>query len=287
MRYRAYFSVTKPATVALLLFTSVAMMLTAHLVEGADPGLLIWVLAVLSVYLSTSGTNAVTCYIDRDVDRIMRRTERRPIPCDYIRPDERAAIFGVLLIVAGLILAVPVGLLFLVIGLIGAMDTIFVYSYGLKRRTPWNIILGGFGGGLPALGGWVAVTGSVSLVSLLAFSLVVAWIPGHIWSLALLYKDDYSNARIPMLPLVTSVKRTLRCIASTVLIMFGISLSLAFLGDFGLVYTAVAVLLGIPALALGFLLVMRPTKRYSRLLFKFSSPYLFLLFLAMIVDALI
>jgi len=271
--------------VALLLFTSIAMMLTARFVEGADPGVAIWILAILSVYLTTSGTNAVTCYIDRDVDRAMERTQKRPIPRDQIRPDRHAALFGGTLVVAGLVLAVPVGLLFLFIGILGVVDTVVVYSAGLKRRTSWNVILGGFGGGLPALGGWVAITGSVDLVPLMAFSLVVAWTPGHIWSLALLYKDDYSKAKIPMLPMVTSTKRTLRCIASTVVLMFGISLSLALLGDLGLTYAISAIALGIPALAISILLVLRPTKRNSKLLFKFSSPYLFLLFLAMVIDS--
>lgn len=287
MRYRAYFSLTKPATVALLLFTSVAMMFTAHFMEGANPGLPIWVLAVLSVYLATSGTNAVTCYIDRDVDRIMKRTRKRPIPSEFIRPDRRAAVFGGVLVITGLAFATPVGFLFLLIGILGVLDTVFVYSAGLKRRTPWNIVLGGFGGGLPALAGWVAITGSISLIPILAFSLVVAWIPGHIWSLALLYEDDYSKAKVPMLPVVTSTTKALRCIASTVLIMFGISLLLALFGGLGFVYLTSAVLLGIPAIALGFLLVLQPNKRNSRLLFKFSSPYLFLLFLAMIIDSLI
>lgn len=285
MNYRAYFSLTKPATVALLLFTSIAMMFTAHFLEDIGPSLLIWILAVLSVYTATSGTNAVTCYIDRDIDRIMERTQKRSIPKDLIQPDRRAAIFGGVLIFIGLALAVPVGLLFLLIGVLGVFDTVVVYSTGLKRRTPWNIILGGFGGGLPALGGWVAVTGSLDLIPILAFSLVVAWIPGHIWSLALLFEDDYSKAKIPMLPMVTSTKRTLRCIASTVVLMFGISLSLALLGDLGLTYAISAIALGIPALAISILLVLRPTKRNSKLLFKFSSPYLFLLFLAMVIDS--
>lgn len=287
MNCRAYFSLTKPATVALLLFTSVAMMFTAHFMKNTGPSLFVWILSVLSVYAATSGTNAVTCYIDRDLDRTMKRTQKRPIPKDLIHPDRRAAIFGLVLIVMGLALAIPVGTLFLLIGLLGVFDTVIVYSAGLKRRTPWNIILGGFAGGLPALGGWVAITGSLDLVPIMAFSLVVAWIPSHIWSLALLYEDDYSKARIPMLPLVTSKERCLRCIASTVLVMFSISLSLTFLGGLGLVYTISAVALGIPALAIGFLLVLRPTKRNSWLLFKFSSPYLFLLFLAMMVDSIL
>jgi protoheme IX farnesyltransferase len=198
MNYRAYYSLTKPATVALLLFTSVAMMFTAHLVKEADPGVTIWVLAILSVYVTTSGTNALTCYVDKDVDRIMERTQRRPIPRDEIRPDRRAALFGGALVAAGLVLAFPVGLLFVFIGILGVVDTVVVYSAGLKRKTPWNIILGGFSGGLPALGGWVAITGTIELIPLMAFSLVVAWIPGHIWSLALLYEDDYSKAGIPM-----------------------------------------------------------------------------------------
>jgi protoheme IX farnesyltransferase len=284
MNQRAYFALTKPATVVLLLFTSVAMMFTAHLVRDADPGIIIWVLAILSVYLTTSGTNALTCYIDKDVDRIMERTQKRPIPRDLIGSDRHAAFFGGALVVAGLVLAIPVGFLFTLIGVLGVVDTVIVYSAGLKRKTPWNIILGGFSGGLPALGGWVAITGTVDLIPVIAFCLVVAWIPGHIWSLALLYESDYSKAGIPMLPVVTSATRSLRCIASTVIIMFVLSLLLAFVDGLGPVYTGSAILLGVPALVLGFLLAFRPTKANARLLFKFSSPYLFLLFLMMVID---
>ena len=286
MKPRAYFALTKPSTVALLLFTAVAMMFTAHLVSDADPGTAVWVAAILSIYLTTSGTNALTCYIDRDVDRIMERTQGRPLPMNEI-PDVRAAYFGVALVIAGLALALFVGLLFAFIGVLGVLDTVVVYSAGLKRRTPWNIILGGFAGGLPALGGWVAIAGSIGLLPLLAFCLVVAWIPGHIWSLAILYESDYSRAGVPMLPVVSSTAKSLRCIASTVLIMVAVSLLLAFVDGLGLVYTAVAVLLGVPALLLGFLLATRPTKENARLLFKYSSPYLFLLFLFIVIDALL
>ena len=286
MQLRAYFSLTKPATVALLFFTALAMMITAHFLRDGQAGAFVWVAAILSVYLSTSGTNAVTCYLDRDVDRIMTRTQGRPIPRDLIQPDERAAAFGVALIVAGLLFGTLVNVWFLLIGILGVLDTVVVYSAGLKRRTSWNIILGGLGGGLPALGGWVAIAPSLDVIPVLAFALVVAWTPGHIWSLALLYEEDYRQAKIPMLPVVTETKRTLRCIASTTMIMVGVSVAMAVFGGLGLAYSLAAVILGVPALVLGLLLALRPTKRSSKTLFRFTSPYLALLFLMIVLDSM-
>lgn len=286
MRVVPYLSLTKPATVALLLFTSVASMLIAYFVNNRSPETLIWTLAILSVYFSCSGTNAVTCYIDKDIDGIMERTSNRPIPQGMIYPNTLAAIFGASLIALGLMLASFVGPLFLLIGFLGIFDTVVVYSAGLKRRTPWNIVIGGFGGGLPALAGWVAVTGSISILALLLFCLVVAWIPGHIWSLVIMYREDYEKARVPMLPIVLKEERALRCIASTAIVLFLLSISVWMTGAFGWSYLSVAILLGLGLLLLAGRLVIRPTKKNAYMLFKFSSPYLFALFLSMVLDAL-
>ena len=135
--------------------------------------------------------------------------------------------------------------------------------------------------------GWSAVTGTVSLLSILLASLVVLWIPGHIWSLAIFTRNDYERARVPMLPVVTKLSIALRCIVSTVALMVPFSLWIFFVGNFGLIYLAVAVVFGIAVLYVNFELFVHPDDKMAYKAFKISSPYLFTLFLAMTIDSFV
>jgi len=168
---------------------------------------------------------------------------------------------------------------------LGVVDNVVVYSMLLKRRSPWNIILGGVSGGLPVMFGWSAVTGSVSLLPVLLASLVVLWIPGHIWSLAIFTKSDYERAKVPMLPVVTKLSTALRCIVSTVALMIPFSLWIFFVGNFGLIYLVVAIVFGIAVAYVNLQLFVQPDDKLAYKAFKISSPYLFTLFLAMIFDS--
>jgi protoheme IX farnesyltransferase len=170
---------------------------------------------------------------------------------------------------------------------LGVLDNVVVYSLLLKRRSPLNIILGGISGGLPVMFGWSAVANSVELLPILLAALVVLWIPGHIWSLAIFTKDDYKRAKVPMLPVVTKLSTALRCIVSTVVLMIPLSLWVYLEGGFGLVYLLVAVLFGIWVLYINLKLFLHPDDKMAYKAFKVSSPYLFALFLAMIIDSLI
>jgi heme o synthase len=174
---------------------------------------------------------------------------------------------------------------------LGILDNVGVYSFLLKRRSALNILLGGFSGGLPVMFGWSAVTrgpiGSLPLapVPLLMAGLVFVWIPVHIWFLAVSYRSDYSRAGIPMLPVVVGSETALRLITIFSLIMVPFSLALYILGYFGAVYGIVALVSGV-AMAVGSLWVLyKPTDTNAWKMFKISSPYLFLLFTAMIIDA--
>jgi len=280
---RNYVEVTKPKTVLLLVFTSVATMAIAALGNGwLAPTRL--VTAVMAITASTAGCNTVTCYIDRDIDAIMRRTNHRPIPSGRISPPERALLWGLLLIVTGVVIGFWINLVSSVIILLGVLDNVVVYSVLLKRRNPLNIVLGGFSGGLPAMFGWTAVTGTINVLSVLLAGLVVLWIPSHIWSLALLSKDDYARAGVPMLPVVMKEKSALRCIVATVILMIPFSLAVYWEGGFGWIYATSAIVLGLVVLVLNLHLFAYPTKENAYRAFKVSSPYLFLLFLSMVLD---
>jgi protoheme IX farnesyltransferase len=283
---RNYVEVTKPPIVALLVFTSVATMVVAWIRTLQAFDFRLFVEAVVAITSASAGCDVLTSYIDRDIDAVMHRTKHRPIPSGRIRA-RRALLWGLLLSTIGLAVALMINeLAFLWIG-VGGVDNVIVYSLLLKRRSPWNIILGGISGGLPVMFGWSAVTRTVSLLPVLLASLVVLWIPGHIWSLAIFTRDDYERARVPMLPVVTKLATALRCIVSTVVLMVPFSLWIFFVGNFGLIYLGVAVVFGTAVLYVNFELFVHPDDKMAYKAFKISSPYLFTLFLSMMIDSLL
>jgi len=280
-----YVEVTKPPIVLLLVFTSFATMIVAWSQTQLPFAAPVLIVGIASITAASAGCDTLTSYVDRDIDRIMHRTRHRPIPSGRIAPN-RALAWGLFLAFVGLILAFLLNPLSFVWIFLGVLDNVVVYSLLLKRRSSLNIILGGVSGGLPVMFGWSAVTNGVSLLPILLAALVVLWIPGHIWSLAIFTKDDYQRARIPMLPVVTKLRTALRCIVSTIVLMVPFSLWIYFAGHFGLVYLAVAILFGGWVLYINMKLFFHPNNEMAYKAFKVSSPYLFTLFLAMIIDSL-
>ena len=277
--------VTKPPIVLLLVFTSFATMIVAWTQTHLSLQPLLLIAGLASITAASAGCDTLTSYVDRDIDKIMHRTKHRPIPSGRIAPN-RALTWGLLLASVGLILAFVINPLSFLWIFLGVLDNVVVYSLLLKRRSSLNIILGGVSGGLPVMFGWSAVTNGISLLPILLAALVVLWIPGHIWSLAIFTKDDYKRAHIPMLPVVTKLRTALRCIVSTVVLMVPFSLWIYFAGHFGLVYLAVAILFGAWVLYINMKLFFQPNNEMAYKAFKASSPYLFTLFLAMIIDSL-
>jgi protoheme IX farnesyltransferase len=278
----AYVEVTKPASVFLLGFTALATMIVAAGGWGFPLGL--FITALFAVALGCAGANTITCYIDRDMDQVMERTKRRPLPSGRIRPPQRALYWGVLLTAVSLLLAWTINPLTFVLGLLGFVDNVLVYSLLMKRRSPLNVILGGFSGGLPALVGWTAVNNSLNLAALLIAAIVVLWIPNHIWNLAIFYTEDYRKVSVPMLPAVFSLEKTIRCTVATVVLMYACSLALYFVGGFGLIYLGIAFVFGLLMTVSNVVLLLKPSRERAWVMFKLSSPYLFVLFLAMMLD---
>jgi len=281
----AYVEVTKPASVLLLVFTGLAAMIVAAGGLDLPPGLLLRIVPALA--LGCAGANTLTCYLDRDMDQVMERTRRRPIPSGRIRPPERALLWGLLLTVISLALAWTISPLVFLLGLLGFADNVLVYSLLLKRRSAWNIILGGFSGGIPVLSAWAAVRGNIDLAALLTAAVVVLWIPNHIWNLAIYYAEDYRKVRVPMLPAVVSLEKTTRCTMATVVFMYLLSVALYFVAGLGLFYLLTALAFGLFVTVSNLLLALHPSREKSWVMFKLSSPYLFVLFLAMAIDVLL
>ncbi len=284
----AYVELTKPKSVALLVFTAFAGMVLASSTGPGSTTAATYLLGLAAITAGCAGCNALTCYIDRDIDAVMERTKHRPLPEGRIRPVARAAIFAALLLVASVAVAAVGNPLAALLMVLGILDNVVVYSAWTKRSSSWNIVLGSVSGGMPVAFGWAFVSGTLSVAAILAAALVVLWTPTHIWSLALRYKEDYARAGIPMLPVVAKESTAVRCMVSTASLLVPLSLAiLPACPSLGLGYAAVAVGFGIPVLAINLWLGMRPSRERAWLAFKFSSPYLALVFLALILDALL
>jgi len=287
-KIKDYYQVTKPNVTSLLVFTGAASYVVA---AGQHTSLIILTVVSLSVFLGSSAANTVGSYFDRDIDFVMRRTQKRPIPTGRISPIH-ALEYGLALLVLSISLSIAfLSLASALAMVVGFLDYSLVYSYLLKRRTPLNIILGGFSGVMPVLVGYFAVSSPIiPLVSALFMGfLVFFWIPEHIWSLALRFREDYEAAKIPMLPVVLSETLSVRLIAATSILMVGFSLLPAVYPSlhFGLIYLLTAGILGAAMLALNFWLLSKPSKQRAWTVFKYSSPYLFFVFIGMMADILI
>lgn len=279
----AYIEVTKPISVVLLAFTAIAMMVVAGgATQPVSGGLLLH--AAAAVILACAGANAVSCYLDRDLDAAMGRTRRRPVPSGRISPPARALYWGLFLFGLSLLLAWDLNLLAWATLWGGMLGYVVIYSLWLKRRSVWNIVIGGFSGGMPVLFGWAAVTGELSLLPVLIAALVVLWIPNHIWSLAIFYREEYARVKVPMLPVVYDLRKTFHWLLLTVILMVIFSVLIYFAGDWGPVYPGVALVTGAAALVLSVHVYRNQEPKKAWTLFKFSSPYLAVLFLSMMID---
>tara|TARA_B100000949_G_C14194631_1_gene413268 strand:+ start:67 stop:936 length:870 start_codon:yes stop_codon:yes gene_type:complete len=282
---KLYVEVAKLKIVYLLVFTAFASMIVCS--GPTIPWVTIGII-VLAVSLGSSGANVLTGYLDRDIDAIMNRTKNRPIPSGRISPN-KALSYGLTLSSLSLILSFyinPLSALFMFIGL---FDNVIIYSKILKRRNPSNIILGGISGGMPILVGYAALPSPEKswIAAGLMAVLVILWIPPHIWSLALHSKEDYKLAKVPMLPVIISERTSVRIISITSMITVFFSILLYYVGIFGLIYLITASILGLIIMLYSFILILDPSEEKAWKFFKFSSPYLALLFIGMIVDFLI
>ena len=289
-----YYELTKPNVWWLLVFTAIGAMIRAGGNYSNTNEFFIQseiiILVILSVTCGTAGAEAISNYIDKDVDALMQRTKNRPIPSGRIKAIN-SLIFGIILASLAIIFSymidynnnstLPIVTFLMIFGL---FDYLIVYSAYLKRRNLSNIILGGFSGAMPALIGYTAISKTIVLEGLLISALVFIWIPAHIWSLSLRFQDDYSKAGIPMLPTVVSLKTSIRLIALSSIILVIFSLMLY---QIGTIYLITAIITGIIILFSSLKLLLEPTKERAWKLFKISSPYLAVLFIAMIIDVLI
>jgi heme o synthase len=279
-----YAALTKPIIMALLLMTTVASMVVAG--HGWPPlDLLLWTL--LGGGLAAGGASALNQVIDRRLDQQMARTSRRPLAAGRVDAAGGLA-FGLALSVASFyVLAVFVNPLAALLALFGNLYYVLGYSVLLKKASINNIVIGGGAGAIPPLVGWAAATGRISLAALFLFALVFFWTPPHFWALALLKKNDYARAQVPMLPVIWGDAETRRHILLYTLLVVALSLLLAPARVAGLLYLLVAAVLGAGFIGYALVLMRRGGNRPAWRLYKYSSLYLALIFAALVVDILV
>ena len=291
---RAYIALTKPRIIELLLVTTIpAMVLATRDLPGVNWenwGIIVfWTL--VGGTLAAGAANAINQYLDRDIDLLMTRTRRRPLPAHAVEP-EQALVFGIVLgIVSVGLLAVFVNLVAAFLTLLAIGFYVFVYTMLLKRTSTQNIVIGGAAGALPPVIGWAAVTGNVGLPAIMLFALVFYWTPPHFWALSLRLAKDYAAAGVPMLPVVRGTAETTRQIFLYTVLLVAVSLVFFAVAKMGLVYLVAALVLGAAFLWQSGRLAREGTVEGTTAgairLYKFSITYLTLLFLAVAVDALV
>ncbi|MGB4100469.1 MAG: heme o synthase [Alphaproteobacteria bacterium] len=277
-----YWALLKPRVMSLVVFTGAVGLVIA-------PGNLHPVLAlvaILCIALSAGGSGAINMWYDRDIDAVMHRTAHRPIPAGRVAPHVAVEIGAILII--GSVGLMGLATNWLAAGLLAfaAGFYVFVYTMGLKRRTPQNIVIGGAAGAFPPMIGWVAVTGNIDLGAVLLFLLIFFWTPPHFWALALYRNDDYRRAGVPMLPVVAGARATKLQILLYTLVLFPVAFAPTWFGYAGWVYGAGALGLGAAFIAYAVSVWFDATDRAPRQMFRFSLIYLAGLFLLLLLDHL-
>ncbi|CAN5185550.1 heme o synthase [soil metagenome] len=283
-RVAAYVALTKPRIIELLLVTTVPTMVVA---DRGLPSAWLIVATVVGGTMAAGGANAINMYVDRDIDRLMKRTRHRPLVTGAISPTA-ALVFAIALeAVAFVWLWAFVNLLSAALAVAACLFYVFVYTLWLKRTSAHNIVIGGAAGAVPVLIGWSSVTGTLDWAPVILFAIIFYWTPPHFWALAIRYKDDYAAADVPMLPAVASLRTTSVRILGYTLALWALTLAFSPVAGMGELYLAAAVVLGgvFTWLAVG--LVRDANPQRAMRLFTWSISYITLLFGAMALDQLV
>ena len=279
-----YIALTKPRIIELLLITTVPPMFVA---AGAVPGAWLMIATVVGGTFAAGGANAINMFIDRDIDQLMERTKSRPLVTGVISP-KNALIFALTLeVIAFIWLWQFVNFLSAVLAISATLFYVFIYSLWLKRTSSLNIVIGGAAGAVPVLVGWAAVTNSLNWSPLILFLIIFFWTPPHSWALMIKYRDDYSNASVPMLPSVESLSAVADRIILYTIVQIALTIVFAFVADMGVFYLVSAVVLGAIFGALTLPVKRDLSERSAMRLFSFSIVYITLLFGAITLDVVI
>jgi protoheme IX farnesyltransferase len=280
----SYVALTKPRIIELLLVTTVPTMIVA---ERGLPSAWLMVATVIGGTLAAGGANAINMYVDRDIDKVMDRTKRRPIASGAVSPRSALTFAVAIEAVAFVFLWGMVNLLSAVLALSACLFYVFVYTLWLKRTSSHNIVIGGAAGAAPVLIGWSAVTNSLDWPPVILFAVIYIWTPPHFWALAIKYREDYAKADVPMLPVVASFRTTANRILMYTLLLVGVTVLFAPVADMGNLYLGSALVLGAVFTWFAARLLRGGDPAFAMRVFGWSITYLTLLFGAMAVDQLL
>ena len=279
-----FIALTKPRIIELLLITTIPTMVLA---QGGWPSIRLMVITFAGGTLAAGGANTYNMVVDRDIDRLMPRTQGRPLVTGLVTPRQALVFATILEIVAFAVLWAGANLLSACLALSATLFYVFVYTLWLKRTSTQNIVIGGAAGAVPVLVGWAAVRDSLAWTPVLLFVVMFLWTPPHFWALAIRYADDYRAASVPMLPAVATPEVTARKMTAYTAVMVAFTIVLAPVADLGWIYLGAAIVLG--ALFLGGTLALgrNPTPARSMRVFGYSITYVTVLFAAMTIDVLV
>jgi len=275
-----YAALLKPRVMSLVVFTAV----TGIVIAPGEITLLAAIVSTLCVAFGAGASGAINMWYDRDIDQFMERTQNRPIPAGKVKPTQ-ALVFGVILSILSVLAmhkyvnSQASGLLLFTI-----LYYVFLYTMWLKRSTPQNIVIGGAAGAFPPMIGWVSVTGDFSFESGILFLIIFLWTPPHTWALALFRHGDYERVGVPMMPVVVGSYKTKVQMLIYTLLLVPVTLIPGFIGLSGMIYTAVAVIMGAGFIFHCIKLLKSENDDHARPTFLYSLLYLSLIFMGLLVD---
>lgn len=284
MGIKEVLEISKPRIVVLLVITAVTSMFAASKLVG--PALDYWGLLhiIISGSLASAGSSALNHYYDKDIDPIMKRTSTRPIPSGRMKA-KHVLIYGSVVSAVSVIYAgITLNLVSTFFIALGIFFYVVIYTIWLKRLNSSNIVIGGFAGSAASMAGWSAATGSMDILGFLVGFLVFVWTPSHFWCLAMKIRDDYAEAKVPMLPVMIGMQKTSNYILVNTAILLPYSLMLYVFG-LGIVYLIVAAVSGGLMLAYHYKLTKNPTSEFAWKAYKVTAPYLTIIFVGIALDA--
>ena len=284
MGIKEIIEISKPRIVVLLVITAVTSMYAASKLVGPELDNFGLIHIIIAGALASAGSSALNHYYDRDIDPLMQRTSTRPIPSGRIKPNQvlvYGLVVSIISVVYGALALNYVSAFFIALGI---FFYVIIYTAWLKRLNSSNIVIGGFAGSAAAMAGWSAATGSMDILGFLVGFLVFVWTPSHFWCLAMKMKDEYSEAKVPMLPVLIGMEKTSKYILVNTLILLPYSLMLYAFG-MGIVYTVIAAIAGGLMLVYHYKLTKMPTSDFAWKAYKVTAPYLTIIFLAVALDA--
>jgi len=276
--------ISKPRIVVLLVFTAITSMYAASKLIGPELDYLDLLHIIVAGSLASAGSSALNHYYDKDIDSLMKRTSVRPIPSGRIK-ENTVLLYGITVSSISVIYsALTLNYVTTFFIALGIFFYVIIYTVWLKRSNSSNIVIGGFAGSAAAMAGWAGATGSMDILGFLVGFLVFVWTPSHFWCLAMKMKDEYSDAKVPMLPVLIGMEKTSKYILANTLILLPYSLMLYAFG-LGIVYTVIAAASGGLMLVYHYKLTKVPTSEFAWKAYKITAPYLAIIFIAVALDA--